>query len=77
MLIRGIGGDRKVGTSYLSRQESEGWETLEMNRKVRERFRKGPGLGWWERGGKLSKLTSTKIKRSVGVKTSPYTSCYV
>ena len=49
MLIRGIGGNRKVGTSYLSRQESEGWETLEMDRKVKERFRKGRGWVGGER----------------------------
>ena len=76
MLIRGIGGDREVGASYLSRQENEGGGTLEVDRKGRESFRKGPGLRWWGRGGKVSKLTSTKINRSVGVKTSPYTSCY-
>ena len=77
MLIRGIGGDRKVGASYLSRQECGGGETLEVNRKVSESFRKGSWLGCWGRGGKLSKLTSTNTERSVGVKTSPYTSCYV
>jgi hypothetical protein len=75
MLIRGIEGDREVGSSYLSRQESGGGD-FRSGPEREGKFQKGPGLRWWERGGKVSKLTSTKIKRSVGVKTSPYTSCY-
>ena len=34
-----------------------------MDRKGRESFRKGRGLRWWGRGGKVSKLTSTEIKK--------------
>jgi hypothetical protein len=72
MLIRGIGGNRKVGASYLSRQKSGG--NFRSGPESEGKFQERTGVGLV---GELSNLTSTKIKRSVGVKTSPYTSCYV
>jgi hypothetical protein len=55
MLIRGIGGNRKVGASYLSRQESGG--NFRNGPESEGKFQERTGVGLV---GELSNLTSTK-----------------